>query len=54
MEVFVGKNHQGGPYNARNPLRKGGVSVGGCPRYDSGSEELCETYLEGGCQGNKR
>ena len=40
MEVFVSNNHQGGPYDARNPLRTAGVGVSGCPRYDPGSEEL--------------
>jgi len=54
MEVFLSNNYQGGPYDARNPLRKGGVSVSGCPRYDLGAkEELCETYLEDGWRGNK-
>jgi len=32
MEVFVINNYQGGPYDARNPLR---TDVGGCPRYCS-------------------
>lgn len=40
VEVFVSDNHQGRPYDARNLLRTDGVSIGGCPRYDLGSEEL--------------